>query len=293
LAAAAPLEVTGLVKKFSRGFRSFTAVSDVSFSMREGEILGFLGPNGAGKTTTIKCILGLLFPTSGSVSVMGAPPGSASVRGHLGYVPENPDYEDVFSPVEFLGLVAGMRNRRQSRTEMVDLLDRVGLTGWETARLRRFSKGMRQKFSLAVALQFTPDLIVMDEPTGGLDPTARKEFRDIILEENRRGATIFLSSHLLSEVETVCDRAIILSGGSVVREGSMEELLRTENRFRVSWVQAGPGEADRAGERIVEGGELQQTIDSLRSEGCTITSVREVFRSLEEVFLSATAGSNP
>jgi ABC-2 type transport system ATP-binding protein len=292
LTAAAPLEVTGLVKKFQKGFRSFQAVSDVSFQMREGEILGFLGPNGAGKTTTIKCILGLLFPTSGRVSVMGEPPGSASVRRHLGYVPENPDYEDVFSPVEFLGLVAGMRNMRQSGSRMRDLLGRVGLSGWETTRLRRFSKGMRQKFSLALALQFEPDLIVMDEPTGGLDPTARKEFRDIILEEKRRGATIFLSSHLLSEVETVCDRAIILSGGSVVREGSMEELLRTENRFRITWMPAGTEDSARASERIVDGEELQQTIDSLRSEGCRITSVREVFRSLEEVFLSATTGSD-
>ncbi len=293
MAQVTPLEVNDLCKKYPKGFRSFTAVDGVSFSLKEGEILGFLGPNGAGKTTTIKCILGLLSPTSGNITLWGLPPASANVRKRLGYIPENPDYEDVFSPMEFLRLNSGMSGMSQSRSEMVNLLERVGLSGWETTRMRRFSKGMRQKFSMALALQFRPDLIVMDEPTGGLDPAARKEFRDIILEENRRGATIFLSSHLLSEVETICDRAIILSSGSVVREGLMDDLRRTENEYRIRYRSRAAGEEeDNITEKIVHEQKLQETIDSLRREGCEIIEVREVFRSLEEVFLTATVGDD-
>jgi ABC-2 type transport system ATP-binding protein len=289
MAVDSPLVVEDVVKKYTRKLHSFHALENVSFSMKSGEILGFLGPNGAGKTTMIKCILGLLFPTQGKILLWDLPPAHHKVRKLIGYVPESPDYEDAFSPMEFLQGFAHMRGFHQTDDEMIELLGRVGLTGWENVRIRQFSKGMRQKLSLAIALQFKPELLIMDEPTGGLDPVARKRFRDIILEENGRGATIFLSSHLLSEVETVCHRAIILSRGKVVREGSMDELLLTENEYRILYRTA-PGEDSTCSEEEITVHEkrLQSEIGSLQARGCEIIRVGQIYRSLEDVFLSAT-----
>lgn len=282
-----PLEVEDLVKNYPRrlGLSSFTAVRELSLSMAEGQILGFLGPNGAGKTTSIKCILGLLKPSAGSIRLYGSPPAAPGVRRRLGFVPENPDYEDSFTPLEFLTMFARMRGLDDSRSDMISLLERVGLSGWESTRIKSFSKGMRQRMSLSLALQSVPDLIIMDEPTGGLDPLARKEFRDIILEENQRGASVFLSSHLLSEVEAVCHRAVILSRGRVVREGRMEDLLRTENTYSVSWSPAAGGEEVT---ETVAAADLQGKLDDIRKGGGRIREVGPRSLTLEEVFLSAT-----
>ncbi|RKZ05118.1 ABC transporter ATP-binding protein, partial [Candidatus Fermentibacteria bacterium] len=156
---------------------------------------------------------------------------------------------------------------------------------WEEVRIRNFSKGMKQRVSLALALQSEPELLIMDEPTGGLDPAARKEFRDIILEENRRGVSVFLSSHLLSEVETICDRAVILSKGKKVIEGKLDELMRTEDHYRIEYRVS-----DEPEELEIHAALLQNTIDDLRGRGYSIISVNPLYRSLEEVFLSATTG---
>ncbi|OPL18530.1 MAG: hypothetical protein AVO35_04150 [Candidatus Aegiribacteria sp. MLS_C] len=289
-----PLSVRKLGKTFPRrlGLSSFRAVDSVDIQMSSGEILGFLGPNGAGKTTTIKCVLGLLRPSSGSISLWGEPPGSRGARRRIGFVPENPDYEDIFTPLELLSMFASMRGLDQDDRKERVLLSRVGLSGWERTRLRSFSKGMRQRVSLALALQSGPDLLVLDEPTGGLDPAARKEFRDIILEENRRGASVFLSSHLLSEVETVCHRAVILAKGRKVSEGTMEELLRTEDTYSVRYAAAEEGPEDVTEVRV-PGDLLQSTIDEIRGRGLPIVSVAPVYRSLEEVFLTATGEEGP
>jgi len=254
-----PLVVEGIDKKYTRNLHFFRALDNVSFSLKSGEILGFLGPNGAGKTTMIKCILGLLFPTQGKILLWNRPPAHHKVRQLIGYVPESPDYEDTFSPMEFLQGFAHMRGYNQSGTEMIELLGRVGLTGWENVRIRQFSKGMKQKLSLAIALQFKPELIIMDEPTGG------------------------------SEVETVCHRAIILSRGKIVRQGSMEELLRTENEYRILY-RTGPGEDSTYSEEEITVHEkrLQSEIESLQARGCEIRGVGQIYRSLEDVFLSAT-----
>ncbi|HRY60988.1 MAG TPA: ABC transporter ATP-binding protein [Candidatus Fermentibacter sp.] len=282
------LRVEGLSKRYPRqsGLGSFQAVSDVSFELEPGGILGFLGPNGAGKTTTMKCILGLLAPSSGRIGVFGRPPASREARRRMGYIPENPDYEDSFTPEEYLSFFASMRHIPWSRGDSARMLGRVGLENWGRARIRRLSKGMRQKLSLALALQGSPELLVMDEPTGGFDPLARKEFRDMILEENARGAACFLSSHILSDIETICSRALILAGGRVVREGSMSELLSSQNRHRISYRKPGAGNA----EELVELADLQAAIDRIRSSGGEIEAVGREILSLEEVFLSATSG---
>jgi len=280
------ISVSGLEKSYCRsgGLRKFAALRGIAFELLPGEILGFLGPNGAGKTTTIKCLLGLLFPDAGSMTILGGPPGGREARRRLGYVPENPDYEESFTPLEYLGLFAEMRGFDTSPAALSRLLGRVGLSGWGSTSMRKLSKGMRQRLSLALALQGSPDLLVLDEPTGGLDPAARKEFREIILEEHARGASVFLSSHMLSEVETVCTRAVILAKGAVVRSGTLDDLLRGENTWRIRSTAAG-----RERDELVELPLLQGRIDSLRSSGAEIVEVARQFRSLEEVFLSATS----
>ncbi len=281
-----PLQVTVLEKSFSKklGLASFKAVDSISFRLSPGEILGFLGPNGAGKTTTIKCILGLLKPSSGTVSLWGMHPASPEVRRRIGYVPENPDYDDTFTPLEFLEMFSSMRKLDMKKKQMLSILKRVGLEKWENVRIRSFSKGMRQRVSLALALQSEPDLLIMDEPTGGLDPAARKEFRDIILEENSRGASVFFSSHLLSEVENICSRAVILSKGKIVSEGLLHDLMHTEDNYRIAYSQS-----DAQSQTLeIKAAELQKAIDDLRGRGCSIISVNPVYRSLEDVFLSVT-----
>ncbi len=284
-----PLRVNDLEKSFPKklGLKRFKAVDGVGFDLPRGRILGFLGPNGAGKTTTIKCILGLLKPDSGKISIWGDLPASGHVRSRIGYVPENPDYEDIFTPMEMLTMFSSMRGLGMTTGEMEAILARVGLSGWERSRLKEFSKGMRQRVSLALALQSNPDLLIMDEPTGGLDPTARKEFRDIILEENRRGASVFLSSHLLSEVETICHRAVILSKGHKVAEGDLEDLLRTQDQYSIEY-RLPEGDESSAKSIVVKQDVLQKTIDDLRGDGCFIERISPVYRTLEEVFLSAT-----
>jgi len=282
-----PLQVIELGKRFpgKRGLGTVPAVSGVTFRVQQGEIVGFIGHNGAGKTTSIKCILGLLKPSAGSIALWNKKPQDRSVRKRIGYIPENPDYDDTFSPLEYLTMFASMRNLAGNRKSWMSLLERVGLRGWETTCIRQYSKGMKQRMSLALALQSAPDLLVMDEPTGGLDPIARKEFRDIIIEENNRGASVFLSSHILSEVETICHRAVILAGGKLVSEGSMECLLGGKSMYRVVTVSS-----EERTELTVPEAELQSTIDSLRQKGLPVLKVELALKSLEDVFLSATGG---
>ena len=282
------LRVEGLSKRYPRqsGLGSFQALTDVSFELEPGGMLGFLGPNGAGKTTTMKCILGLLAPSSGRIGVFGLPPASPGARRRMGYIPENPDYEDSFTPGEYLSFFASMRRIPWSPGDSASMLRRIGLEDWGGARIRKLSKGMRQKLSLALALQGSPDLLVMDEPTGGFDPLARKAFRDILLAENARGAACILSSHILSDIETICSRALIIAGGRVVREGAMSELLSSQNRHRISYREPGAG----VSEELVELPGLQAAIDRIRSSGGEIIEVGREILSLEEVFLRATSG---
>ena len=287
-----PIQVTELSKQFPRKRKlgSVHAVSDISFNVKQGEIVGFIGHNGAGKTTTIKCILGLLKPSEGSISLWGNAPADSRVRKRLGYIPENPDYDNSFTPMEYLNMFASMRGLSGTWNDWKKLLSRVGLARWETTGIKQFSKGMKQRMSLAIALQSNPDLLVLDEPTGGLDPIARKEFREIILEENTRGASVFLSSHILSDVETICHRAVILSGGRLVAENSMEKLLGEENLYRITVISRKDGTEV---EEIIPEADLQSRIDSLRRDNIRIIRVEAAIKSLEEVFLAATGGGEP
>lgn len=225
-----PIRVSNLEKQFRIGFsrRRVQAVRGISFQVPRGDIFGFLGPNGAGKTTTIKMLTGLIAPTSGSATLLGQPIPSAEARKRIGFLPENPYIYPYLTPLEFVelcGRLSGLRGAAlRSRARQV--LERTGV--WYAAErpARRLSKGMLQRSALAAALVADPELLILDEPMSGLDPMGRKEVKDIIVEERKNGRTIFFSTHILGDVETLCDRVVILRQGQVVVEGKLDELLR-------------------------------------------------------------------
>jgi ABC-2 type transport system ATP-binding protein len=207
-------------------YGTVVAVAGVNLSVAKGEVFGFLGPNGAGKTTTVKMLLGLVHATSGRAQVLNCAPGDPRVMGRIGFLPEHFRFHPWLTAAGFLdvhgrlyGLTTGQRAERVPR-----LLERVGLADRAHARLAEFSKGMLQRIGLAQALLNNPELVFLDEPTSGLDPIGRYEVRDLIRELRNAGATVFLNSHFLSEVEVTCDRIAIVKSGRVVRTGRLDEL---------------------------------------------------------------------
>jgi ABC-2 type transport system ATP-binding protein len=223
-----------LAKTFRRPFsgKRVDAVAGVSFDVSRAEIFGFLGPNGAGKTTTIKMLMGLVAPTAGSMEILGVRAPSPDVRRRVGFLPENPYIYPYLSPREFVtlcGRLSGLAGRLlRERVEQV--IERVGVRYAIDRAVRALSKGMLQRVALAAALVHDPELLVLDEPMSGLDPVGRKEVRDLIVEEKHRGRTVFFSSHILSDVELLCDRVCILRQGKVVVAGAIRELLSEGKR---------------------------------------------------------------
>jgi ABC-2 type transport system ATP-binding protein len=228
------LRVTGLAKHFHKAFtrKIVTAVRGVSFEVIAGEIFGFLGPNGAGKTTTIKMLMGLITPTGGTMEILGRRAPAPEIMGRVGFLPENPYVYPYLSPREFVtlcGRLSGLRGR-DLRDRSVRVIERVGMGEAMDRAARTLSKGMLQRVALAAALVHEPELLVLDEPMSGLDPVGRKEVRDLILEEKRRGRTVFFSSHILADVEMLCDRVCILRQGEIVVAGALRDLLSAGNR---------------------------------------------------------------
>ncbi len=233
------LRTEGLTKTFEVGFRRrrVQAVHDLTLSVAEGEIFGFVGPNGAGKTTTIKMLMGLIFPTSGSAHVFDAPIPSRAAKARIGYLPEHPAYYDFLTGVEAMRLFAELAGvpRAERRTRCDELLALVGLSGPSADRqIRKYSKGMQQRLGIAQALVADPAFVVLDEPMSGLDPVGRKEMRDLILALKRRGKTVFFSTHILPDVETLCDRVGVIIGGKLRDVGTLVDLLSA----RVKSVEA-------------------------------------------------------
>jgi len=218
-----------LTKQFVVGLRQrkVTVLQGLDLEVNAGEIFGFLGPNGAGKTTMIKILMGLIYPTSGRASLLGKPLGDVDVKRQIGFLPESPYFYDYLTADEFLlfyGQLFGTP-RAELKRRIDELLTLVGLAKSRSLRLRRFSKGMLQRVGLAQALINDPQLVILDEPMSGLDPIGRKEVRDLILHLKERGKTVFFSSHILSDVETICNRVGILVRGQLREVGSVEELL--------------------------------------------------------------------
>ncbi len=298
------IEVRGLAKTFRVGFfrKKVEAVRGIDFEVRKGEIFGLLGPNGAGKTTTIKSILRLVFPDRGSVRLFGSDEPTAATRRRLGYLPESPYVYQYLRAPEFLdlcGRLCGMSAKeRAARTD--ELLLRVGLAQATDRPIGRFSKGMLQRIGLAQALLHDPELLILDEPMSGLDPIGRKEVRDLVLEEQRRGKTILFTSHVLTDVERLCDRVAILQRGKVTAYGALSELLRPE--VKRTEIEPG-GDDDAARQRLTELGiatrdvgahvvlavdgesDVRAVLQMALERGLRVVALHEQRETLEDLFL--------
>jgi ABC-2 type transport system ATP-binding protein len=232
------ISVTGLTKVFKDfwGRPKARAVDDVDFAVHRGEVFGLLGPNGSGKSTTVKLLLGLLYPTKGHIEVFGHSPRHVPTKSHIGYLPEESYLYRYLDSRETLDFFANLfrlpKGDRAKRTEQ--LLEMVGLSQTRTRAVGEFSKGMQRRIGLAQALINDPDLVILDEPTSGLDPIGCREVKDLIVALARRGKTIVLSSHLLADVEDVCDRVVIYYGGRVQAMGTLKELLATPDAIRIT-----------------------------------------------------------
>jgi ABC-2 type transport system ATP-binding protein len=227
------VRVRDVVVDFRPGFgvRRKRVLHGISFDVREGEIFGFVGPNGAGKTTTLKVLMGLIRARAGEASILGHDVGETGFRRHVGFLPENPYFYDYLSGREILDFYARLCgvSRRERAERVATLLDWVGLTDAADARLRTYSKGMQQRVGIAQALVHDPDVVFLDEPMSGLDPIGRVEIRDLILRLRADGKTVFMNTHILSDVEMVCDRVAIIVKGRIRYEGAIEEVLDSDD----------------------------------------------------------------
>lgn len=228
------IDIKGLTKDYQVGFlkkRTVRALDHLTIDVRRGDILGFLGPNGAGKTTTLKLLMRLIYPTEGSATILGNPIDDVATRSRIGYLPENPYFYDYLSGRELLEYTARLfaLEKPVAQRRAAELLAMVGLDKDRADRqLRKYSKGMLQRIGIAQALVNDPEIVFMDEPMSGLDPIGRREVRDLMLSLREQNKTIFFSSHILSDVEALCDRAAILSSGKLIRYGTVEELTAHE-----------------------------------------------------------------
>lgn len=292
------IDVDGLAKRFGR----VQAVADLSLKVHRSEIFGFLGPNGAGKTTSVKLLVGLAHPDAGGGNVLGAPLGNTAARRRLGYLPELFRYPDWLSAREVLRFHAKICGRPSAAREVQHSLELVGLASRRDDRVGTFSKGMQQRLGLAVALLGDPELVVLDEPTSALDPSGRLEVREILRALRARGTTVFLNSHLLTEVEQVCDRIAVVTKGRVVAQGSIAEILGKGHAVRVRAGGNGTALAPllerfgrvstQAGAFVVYGLEqsrIPSLVQALVSAGAQIFAVEPFGPTLEDRFLELTS----
>jgi ABC-2 type transport system ATP-binding protein len=298
------LRVDRLAKTFTKPFtgRKVQAVKGVSFEVSEGEVFGFLGPNGAGKTTTIKMLTGLIRATSGSATLFGEVIPSPKAMARVGFLPENPYVYPYLSPREFVTLCARLSgvSGRGIDAKVTAIIERVGMGHAIDRAVRALSKGMLQRVGLAAALVHEPELLILDEPMSGLDPMGRKEVRDIIAEEARRGRTVFFSTHILNDVETLCDRVCILKGGEVVVSGVLRELLDTGTKWsevaltgvtpelRESILALGVRAHDMAGAFIVEvegEAKVKDVLSRALAGGASVDALTPKRETLEAIFV--------
>ena len=307
MSAADPIvRVEGVVKDFRPGFglRRKRVLHDISFAVQEGEIFGFVGPNGAGKTTTLKVLMGLIRPTRGRATILGCDVSETAFRRHVGFLPENPYFYDYLSGREILNFYAKLSGlpRAQREDRVATLLDWVGLAHAANARLRTYSKGMLQRVGIAQALVHDPKVVFLDEPMSGLDPIGRKEIRDLILRLKREGKTVFMNTHILPDVEMVCDRVAIIVQGRIQHEGAIDRFLEGGKR-EADVVLAGlpaalpehlehelgatlRGLGDRIEVRVPEKN-VQRVLEAAVGAGAEVVSVTPHRVSLEAIFLHA------
>jgi ABC-2 type transport system ATP-binding protein len=307
------IQISGMCKDYRVGFwgRRVRVLRNLTLEVQAGETFGYLGPNGAGKSTTIKLLLGLIQPTAGAGQVLGCSLGDASARARIGFLPENPSFYDYLTGQEFLrycGRLLGVP-RGALRDQALALLNEVGLGRAARQQIRKFSKGMVQRLGLAQALLGDPKLLILDEPMSGLDPIGRKEVRDLILRQRAAGRTVFFSTHILPDVEMICDRVGILVGGRLVKSGQIHELLGQElESIEITVTTVSPAALSAVERLALSPAILQEGRVMLRLRGETeletalailvgaksrILSVVPQRRSLEEIFLEASTEERP
>ena len=306
------IEVHDLAKvyKTSLGRPPVRALDGVTFTVRAGELFGLLGPNGAGKTTTVKILLGLTPATAGEARIHGLPVTDPESRRRVGYLPEGhkiPGYLTARQAMSIFGRMSGMeKSDISSRTAL--LLEQVKLSQWADVRIKKFSKGMTQRLGLACALVHSPDVLLLDEPTDGVDPVGRREIRDLLREEAKtNGTAVLLNSHLLSEIELTCDRVAVLRKGKAAAEGTVEELTRKSEKYKLvatpidDALVASFRETGAVVERVNSHVELSVNdiqhlnalVDQLRARGSMLTELAPMRSTLEDVFVDLIKTSEP
>ena len=301
------IAVRDLAKTFG-GRKGFRALDGVTLEVERGSVFGLLGPNGAGKTTLIKVLMGLVPGWEGEARILGARPGDRSVRERIGFLPEShrlPGYLTGRQTLRMYAMLSG-KSRAWVDERLPDWLARVGMQKDADRKVRVYSKGMQQRIGLAQALIHEPELVFLDEPTDGVDPVGRAAVRAIVAELRARGVTVFVNSHLLMEVERVCDRVVIMDKGRILREGTVAELTRMTGRvaFEIAPVPAdlervlaglgrGLSRTERGFELALEPDEQDQVIDRLRAAKVSIKSIAPGKLDLEQAFMELVKGGRP
>ena len=311
----AAIEVRGLRKTYRPAFggRAIDALSGIDLAVQPGELFGLLGPNGAGKTTTVKILLGLTHATSGEASLLGLPASDPESRRRVGYLPEGhrfPGYLTARQTLSVFGRMSGV-DHATLRARIPELLSRVQLGDWMDVKVKKFSKGMTQRLGLASALVHDPEVLLLDEPTDGVDPVGRREIRDLLRAEAARGRAILLNSHLLSEIELTCDRVAVLRKGQVAAMGTVEELTKkreekiSSNGYRfvasplteelIADFRALGAGAERVNGHVNltarDAAHLNQLVDATRARGALLTELTPEKSTLEDVFVDLVKAS--
>ena len=297
------IEVTRLRKIYrgALGTSRITALDGIDFTVGPGEMFGLLGPNGAGKTTTVKILLDLTRPTAGEARIGGLPARNPESRRRVGYLPEGhkiPGYLTARQTLSIFGRMSSMSSNDIAR-RAAELLEKLRIEKWIDMRVKKFSKGMTQRLGLACALIHAPDVLLLDEPTDGVDPVGRREIRDLLREEAKNGTAVLLNSHLLSEIELTCDRVAVLRNGKVAAFGTVEELTRRSEKYKLvaapvddaliaSFRETGAG-VERVNGHLVLSVEsvqhLNALVDKLRAGGGMLSELAPVRSTLEDVFV--------
>ncbi len=304
------IDIHELTKDYPVGFwrpRPYRALDRLTLSVERGEVFGFLGPNGAGKTTTLKLLMQLVFPTSGRAEILGRPVGSLDVRRRIGYLPENPYFYDNLTAEELLAYFGGLFDipAAQRRQRAAQLLDQVGIGAERRMQLRKYSKGMVQRVGIAQALVNDPEVVFLDEPMSGLDPLGRREIRALILRLREAGKTVFFSSHILSDAETLCSRVAIVAGGRLVASGRLTEMSAYEvrgwevvmtgvtsdllARVRARGLTATTVSEGRVAFEVPREARPEPFVAECTAAGAALVSVNPVHSTLEDVFVQMTA----
>lgn len=298
------VQLKNVRKEYPTGWGgTILALDNVSFEVYQGEIFGLVGPNGSGKTTTLKLILGLIFPTDGEITLFGSNPYDIDVKNRVGFLPDGPYFYDFLNAdelLDFYGRLFGY-TKMQRRERIEQLLELVGMKQFRKMPLRNYSKGMMQRIGLAQALINDPDLLLLDEPTTGLDPLGARDIKDMMVQLREEGKTIFLCSHLLADVQMICDRVAILNHGQVIRQGTIEELLAptTVTEIVVAGIDSNAVQqitalgavcSQRDGNYVFElhdHSRALDVIDIIRDHKGQLISITQRQETLEDVFVKA------